>query len=120
MAIIGLPTIATPGQPLASSSRYIPGTGVHIFDYEICASIVGIPQISPGSSSGRGQILSVFPCTGPTNENGILPESGAIILGRVTKITHIEATLAIFAVGEVVCTDEFKGIIRFVLNVCNL
>ncbi|KAH0602707.1 uncharacterized protein H6S33_008357, partial [Morchella sextelata] len=111
MAISGLPPTATPGQPLASSSRYVPGTGVHIFDREICASIVGIPQLSPSSSSGREQILSVLPCTDSTNKNGILPQLGAIILGRVTRITHIEATLAIFVVGDVVCTDEFKGII---------
>ncbi|RPB15943.1 hypothetical protein P167DRAFT_460708, partial [Morchella conica CCBAS932] len=101
-----------PGQPLAPSSRYIPGTGVHIFHYEICASIVGIPQLSPSSPSGLEQILSVLPCTDSTNKNGILPQVGAIVLGKVTRITHIEATLAIFVVGEAVCTDEFKGIIR--------
>jgi exosome complex component CSL4 len=42
----------------------------------------------------------------------VLPEVGAVVLARVTRINPRQATVAILVVGETVCSDEFQGLIR--------
>lgn len=118
--ILRLPKIAVPGQPLALSTTCFLGTGVHIFSFHICASIVGQPQLSTHLPSGTNQTLSVVD-SGTGSEDmkkyeNCLPRLGDTVLGRVTRINHTEATMGVFVVGETVCVDEFKGIIRLVFG----
>lgn len=118
MSFFNFPVVAVPGQPLASSAVYQPGTGVHIFNYIIYASIVGEPQVTT-SSSGSKQTLSVIsneavPCWKKSGGNS-LPRLGDIVLARVKRIHQYDATVGIFVVGEMTCADEFQGIIRSVI-----
>lgn len=121
------PDIAIPGQPLAPAASHIPGTGVHIFNGQICASVVGQPQLSTSASSppparkdqeGK-QILSVLRpahSLGGQKEDvalsNLLPQVGNTVLARVTRINPRQATVGVFVVGDTVCNDEFQGIIR--------
>lgn len=123
------PEIAIPGQPLAPAEFYTPGTGVHIFNNQICASVVGLPQLSTPASSPppikkekdqeEKRTLSVLRpvhAVGGKNEDvaltNLLPQVGNTVLARVTRINPRQATVEIFVVGDTVCNDEFQGIIR--------
>lgn len=117
------PDIAIPGQPLAPAASYTPGTGVHIFNDRICASVVGQPQLSTPTSPPRKekdqdakQILSVLrPVSGKSEDVALvnlLPQVGSTVLARVTRINPRQATVEIFVVGDTVSNDEFQGIIR--------
>lgn len=122
------PDIAIPGQPLASAASYTPGTGVHIFNDQICASVVGQPQLSTPASpppparkekdQEAKEILSVLrPTHGVDGGNDValanlLPQVGSTVLARVTRINPRQATVEIFVVGDTVSNDEFQGIIR--------
>ncbi|KAL0633513.1 exosome 3'-_5 exonuclease subunit ski4 (Csl4) [Maublancomyces gigas] len=117
------PNIAIPGQPLAFATSYTPGTGVHVFNDQICASIVGQPQLSTPASPSRKekdqevkQVLSVLrPASGKSEDVALvnlLPQVGSMVLARVTRINPRQATVEIFVVGDTVSNDEFQGIIR--------
>lgn len=123
------PDITIPGQPLASAASYTPGTGVHIFNDQICASVVGQPQLSTPASpppptrkekdQEAKEVLSVLRPThgaGGKNEDvalaNLLPQVGSTVLARVTRINPRQATVEIFVVGDTVSNDEFQGIIR--------
>lgn len=118
------PDIAIPGQPLAPVASYTPGAGVHVFNDQICASVVGQPQLStPASRKEKDQdgkqILSVLRpvhTVGGKNEDvaltNLLPQVGNTVLARVTRINPRQATVEIFVVGDTVSNDEFQGIIR--------
>ncbi|KAH8154190.1 uncharacterized protein LAJ45_01958 [Morchella importuna] len=121
MSMPEFPEIATPGQPLAPVASYTLGTGVHIFNDRICASVVGQPSLSaPTTKSESKQILSVLrpSQSGSSGKQGdvaltnLLPQVGNNVLARVTRINPRQATVGIFVVGDTVCNDEFQGIIR--------
>ncbi|KAL7268062.1 exosome 3'-_5 exonuclease subunit ski4 (Csl4) [Rhizina undulata] len=135
-----LPRTAIPGQPLANTSTYTPGVGVHVFEGRICASVVGqVVVFPPGSSvaanaatgtpsvaggvgagvaKGTLPVLTVQRPIGVQSvreggdAEGLLPEVGATVLARVTRINPRLATVAIFVIGETVCEEEFQGVIR--------
>lgn len=124
------PDIVIPGQPLAPVASYTPGAGVHIFNDQICASVVGQPKLSTPASlpapparkekdQEAKQILSVLRpmhVVGGGSEDialtNLLPQVGSTVLARVTRINPRQATVEIFVVGDTVSNDEFQGIIR--------
>ena len=105
-----------PGQPLGPASRYTPGPGTHLYQSQVCASIAGaVHQPSSSSSGGPPRpSLSVVRPSSSSAQAAILPDVGALVLGRVTRITARQATVAILVVGEHVCADDFQGVIRCV------
>jgi len=121
------PSIAIPGQPLGPASRYISGPGTHVQNSQLCASILGsvVEQAAPGkskASSKRAEDVLPLPTlsiqrsaqslSNDTALTNVLPEVGAVVLARVTRINPRQATVAILVVGETVCSDDFQGLIR--------
>ncbi|KAF3930605.1 hypothetical protein ABW19_dt0205000 [Dactylella cylindrospora] len=114
-------SIVIPGQPLGPSHAYIPGAGVHLFNNQIIASLVGqvVTTPSPPPTSKYAPTppptISVVKPVLSTEEEGnstLLPEVNSEVLCRVTRINARQATVAIFVVNGRVCGDEFQGVIR--------
>ncbi|KAI9768207.1 MAG: exosome 3'-_5 exonuclease subunit ski4 (Csl4) [Geoglossum simile] len=121
------PSIAIPGQPLGPASQYLSGPGTHVQNLLLCASILGpvveqAAQGSPKTSSKKTGYVPPLPTlsvqrsahssSNDTALTNVLPEVGAVVLARVTRINPRQATVAILVVGETVCSDEFQGLIR--------
>lgn len=127
--------VVVPGQPLGLLSDHIPGTGVYTrADGQVCASIVGLVQLSaikgkqqsqteqpqpdekqlPILSVKRSTSLSGLPLDG--SETSVvtphLPEVGSSVFARITRLNPRQATASIFAIDDLVLADEFMGIIR--------
>ena len=114
-----LPSIAHPGLELGPSSKYASGSGTHIQDGKIYASIPGapaldkrtkpptvsIPRLLPSTKSSRVPSINV------TNKN-TLPKVGSIILGKVTRCMIKQVNVAILVVDDQVCADEWSGLVR--------
>lgn len=121
--------VVIPGETLGPISKFAAGPGTHIHESQLCASISGnltrVPNQALGATNSNTTsklpMLSVSrpalngaDSPGTTRSTTILPDVGAIVLARVTRINPRQATVAILVVGESVCAegDEFQGIIR--------
>ncbi|KAI9790732.1 MAG: exosome 3'-_5 exonuclease subunit ski4 (Csl4) [Peltula sp. TS41687] len=130
--------IAIPGDTIGPTTKYAPGPGTHLHDGQVCASTVGPVAESTSASSSKtakqkptsitstnsGPTLPILSiCHGAATATpdtaaaaaaltNVLPEVSAVVLARVTRINPRQANVAILVVGEMVCTDEFPGIIR--------
>ena len=118
-----LPPIAIPGQTLGSASSYAAGLGTHVYNGNLCASTLGsVIEGSPSTQDTKsGKVVPTLSIPRAGNESSpdtkltnILPEVKAVVLARVTRINPRQASVAILVVGEMVCADEFPGIIRSV------
>jgi len=130
-----IPSIAVPGQLLGATSDYLPGSGTHIHNSNLYASILGpVTKTNPPKPSGPQKRLTKITPAGPVPlptlsiqrnislgnvENSgnktkaeILPEVNSTVLCRVTRITPKSATVAILVVGETVLDGEWQGVIR--------
>ncbi|KAK6533518.1 exosome 3'-_5 exonuclease subunit ski4 (Csl4) [Orbilia ellipsospora] len=114
-------SLVVPGQPLGVATAYVPGTGVHIFNNQIIASLVGkvvtIPNASntATTSSAPPTISVVKPVLTPEEESSsstLLPDVSSTVLCRITRINARQATAAIFVVNDRIVGDEFQGVIR--------
>ncbi|OMH78787.1 Exosome complex component csl4 [Zancudomyces culisetae] len=123
--------VVTPGRRLGLTSEYIPGQGVYVRNDTIISSSRGTLEITNpihNSSSGTGPdetlnkiidvpqgedsktqkpIISVVKSKFPST----IPTVGSIILGKVTKINIKQAFVVILSVGDLLCHEEFNGII---------
>ncbi|KAA8910518.1 hypothetical protein FN846DRAFT_938886 [Sphaerosporella brunnea] len=106
-----LPTIATPGQPLAPADSYLLGTGTHLYGNSIVSTIAGAVSVLPTSPKPTLSVARA-PLTTSSNPSSILPTVSSTVLARVTRINPRQATVTIFCVGDVPLNDEFQGIIR--------
>jgi exosome complex component CSL4 len=110
-----LPTIATPGQPLAAADSYLIGSGTHQYGSSIVSTIAGAVNVLPTSPKPTLTVtrapLSSTPST-TTTSTPLLPTVSSVVLARVTRINPRQATVTIFCVGDVPLHDEFQGIIR--------
>lgn len=127
--------VAVPGQFLAPTSRFLPGPGTHVHDSKVYASILGPtvttnPPKAPGPQKRLTKITPAAPVVLPTisiersisaaaeertsgiTKTEILPEVNSTVLGRVTRITPRQATVAILVVGDTVLEGEWQGLIR--------
>ncbi|KAK6351138.1 exosome 3'-_5 exonuclease subunit ski4 (Csl4) [Orbilia javanica] len=119
-------SLVVPGQPLGPVSAYIPGPGVHIFNGQIVASLVGqvvtSPQTSSTPSSAATAAATKIPptisvqkpvlTTDEETNATLLPEVSSTVLCRITRINARQATASIFVVNNHICGDEFQGVIR--------
>ena len=114
-----IPAIAHAGQALGTLSKHSAGSGTHVHDGQIYASLAGAPSVdhstkpptisiprllSPSTSS---QVAS----TNVSNKN-TLPKVGSIVLGKVTRCMIKQVNVAISVVDEHVCADEWSGVVR--------
>jgi exosome complex component CSL4 len=108
-----LPTIATPGQPLASAESYLLGSGTHQYGSSIVSTIAGAVSVLPTSPKPTLTVTRApLSSSATTTSTPILPTVSSVVLARVTRINPRQATVTIFCVGDVPLHDEFQGIIR--------
>lgn len=127
-------SIAVPGQLLGPTTEYLPGTGTHIHNSNLYASILGpitktIPPKPVGPPKRLTKITPAAPSPLPTisierdisagnakdkskAKAEILPEVNSTVLCRVTRIQPRQASVAILIVGETVLDGEWQGLIR--------
>lgn len=124
---MAVPTVVIPGEAIGSSSKYASGPGTHVHNGQLYASTLGsvieTPAITSSSKPNNKKnnenlrpILSVSRAgNGAASDAAlinILPEVDSVVLARVTRINPRQANVAILVIGEMVCADEFPGIIR--------
>jgi exosome complex component CSL4 len=105
-------SLKLPGDALGPTASNNPGAGTHILSSHLHSSLGG-----PLSSSKRSTIkTSPQPTLSITRPSGtLIPETGTIILGRITRTNPRQATLSILALGasgEFTCRDAFPALIR--------
>jgi exosome complex component CSL4 len=121
-------TLIIPGQDLGHTSKYLPGTGTHIHNSRLCASILGSIHITtpPKPVGPQKRLTKITPAepvalptvsvvrTTETKENKVevIPEVNSVVLCKVTRITPRQAAVAILVVGETVLDGEWQGLIR--------
>ncbi|KAK6503045.1 exosome 3'-_5 exonuclease subunit ski4 (Csl4) [Arthrobotrys musiformis] len=108
-------SLVVPGQPLGPVNSYIPGSGVHIFNGQIIASLVGQVITTPSTSPTTPPTISIQKPVLSTDEETnatLLPEVTSTVLCRITRINPRQATASIFIVNNHICGDEFQGVIR--------
>lgn len=108
-----VPTIVTPGQPLAPASTHLLGAGTHLYGSHIVSTVAGLVRVLPTSPKAT-LTVSRTPLTtsNSPSTSSLLPTVSSTVLARVTRINPRQATVTIFCVGDVPLTDEFQGIIR--------
>ncbi|KAF8249763.1 hypothetical protein K440DRAFT_620150 [Wilcoxina mikolae CBS 423.85] len=106
-----LPAVAAPGQPLASSTSYLPGPGTSIFANSIVSTIAGAVNTLPTTPLPTITVRRT-PLSATSASTSVLPTVQSTVLARVTRINPRQATVSIFCVGDVPLNDEFQGIIR--------
>ncbi|KAL1590007.1 hypothetical protein WHR41_01354 [Cladosporium halotolerans] len=104
-------TLTLPGQPLGPASANNPGTGTHIQSSHVHSSLAGALTSVPSKSKSQPQpTLTITRPAGP-----LVPETGTVVLGRITRTNPRQATLSILALGsggEHTCRDTFPALIR--------
>ena len=126
-------SIVIPGQFLGPSSKYQPGSGTHLHNGNLYASVVGtVVTIEATSKQGGPQkrlnrITVPEPQMLPTisvrrsldksksrlpEKREVLPEVGKTVLCRVMRITPRQAVVAILVVNDSVLDGEWQGVIR--------
>nr|POF13562.1 exosome complex component csl4 [Quercus suber] len=103
--------MALPGQSLGPFSANDAGTGTHIHASQLHASLGGQLLSRPSTSTN-----SKRPTVSVARLNGALvPETGIVVLGKITRTNPRQATLSILAIGaagEHLAADAFPGLIR--------
>ncbi|EEA28584.1 exosome 3'-_5 exonuclease subunit ski4 (Csl4) [Talaromyces marneffei ATCC 18224] len=142
-----LPTLAVPGQQLATTSTYLPGAGTHVQNGIICASIPGpvfVEQL-PGQTKSKASksILSVLRSgVGNIGPNGViqkapaatttttvagtkkpkyntLPAVDSVVLARVTRVQKRQVMLSILVVLDDASTSDNDNIAAILTSAAN-
>lgn len=120
-----LPKLAVPGQQLASTTTYLSGSGTHVHNGQICASIAGpvyieqshakpktksILSISrsanspankgavPGQQQQQQKVAGAAATTTSKPKYNTLPSVDSIVLARVTRVQKRQVTMSILVV----------------------
>ena len=115
MSTASVPSIATPGQPLALADSYLLGAGTHLHASHIVSTIAGAVSVLPTTPKPTLTVMRTPLTTtnsASTATTSVLPAVSSVVLARVTRINPRQATVTIFCVGDVPLVDEFQGIIR--------
>lgn len=124
MAIEELPSVATPGTVLGSSTKYTPGSGTHIYEGNIVSSLLGkvtvsAPAKAPGPAKRLNKITAPVPEELPTisvarhgRKREVLPDVNNVVLARVVRLMPKQAIVVIQQVGDTVLQTEWQGVIR--------
>ncbi|XP_024008812.1 exosome complex component CSL4 isoform X2 [Eutrema salsugineum] len=102
--------IVTPGDVLGNATEFKAGKGAYVNDNTIYASLTGSRRIVsplPDSPDQR----AIVEVTGH-KAHGLIPETGSVVTGRVTKVTARMASVDILCVGPKAVHEKFAGIIK--------
>jgi exosome complex component CSL4 len=94
--------VALPGDVLGSATTHLAGPGTHVYDSNICASIIGSVSTTPSSKSGKFTMTiprapskpSVQPLTTNT-----LPALNSALLCRITRVQQRQASASILVIN---------------------
>lgn len=102
----------TPGEVLGSALDYKAGRGAYLSAQHkiVCASITGVRSFIPPPSDSSDQRPTVE-VTGH-KAHGPVPQPGAVVIARVTKVMARMASADIMCVGFQAVREKFTGIIR--------
>lgn len=95
--------IAIPGQVLGTLSTHIPGSGTHVSNSNIYASIFGTSVTTPAVSSAGKPMISIVRATPPQaslnpNKPSSLPVVGSTVLCRIIRVQQRQAIVSILVV----------------------
>lgn len=106
-----LPTLAIPGQRLGPATSYTAGSGTHVQNADIYASIAGPVAVNPGQPKTKTKALLTVsrtanrtpgpnerPASTPSLKYNTLPSVDSIVLARVTRVQKRQATVSILVV----------------------
>nr|GMC51534.1 exosome complex component CSL4 [Ipomoea batatas] len=104
--------LVTPGEVLGSALDYKAGRGAYLSAQHkiVCASITGVRSFVPPPSDSSDQRPTVE-VTGH-KAHGPVPQPGAVVIARVTKVMARMASADIMCVGFQAVREKFTGIIR--------
>ncbi|GAO19742.1 hypothetical protein UVI_02030610 [Ustilaginoidea virens] len=105
MAVDQVPPVAVPGQTLGPASKYVPGSGTHVYQGNVVSSLLGrvtvtAPELATISVARHGR------------KREILPDVNNVVLARVVRLMPKQAIVVIQQVGETVLQTEWQGVIR--------
>ncbi|KAL7148714.1 hypothetical protein ABFS83_06G197500 [Erythranthe nasuta] len=102
----------TPGEVLGKTSELKPGNGAYVSpqDNTVYASLAGIRSLTPPPPESA-DLRPTVEVKG-LKAHGPVPEPGAIVLARVTKVMAKMASADIVCVGPKSVREKFTGIIR--------
>lgn len=124
MAIDDVPSIAVPGQILGPVSRYIAGSGTHVYQGNIASSLLGKVSINaPAKAPGPAKRLNKITAPAPGDlatisvvrhgrKREVLPDVNNVVLARVVRLMPKQAIVVIQQVGDTVLQTEWQGVIR--------
>ena len=104
--------ISLPGQCLGPANANNIGTGTHIHSSHLYASIAGPLTSTPSTAkNSKAPTVSITRTSGP-----LLPSTGIVVLGKITRTTPRQALISILALGltgaENVLTEALPALIR--------
>ncbi|KZV23988.1 hypothetical protein F511_17976 [Dorcoceras hygrometricum] len=104
--------LVTPGEVLGKSVELIAGRGAYVsaHDKTVYASLTGFISTTPALPESADQRPTVE-VTGH-KAHGPVPEPGAIVIARVTKVMAKMASADIMCVGPESVREKFSGTIR--------
>lgn len=104
--------MVTPGEVLGKASDVRPGKGTYAVPYNdlVYASLTGIRHSVPPVPDSTDQRPTVE--VTDHKAHGAVPETGSVIIARVTKVMAKMASADIMCVGSKAVQEKFTGIIR--------
>ena len=124
MAVDQVPPVAVPGQTLGPASKYVPGSGTHVYQGNVVSSLLGrVTVTAPARAPGQAQRLNKITAPVPEalatisvarhgRKREILPDVNNVVLARVVRLMPKQAIVVIQQVGETVLQTEWQGVIR--------
>lgn len=134
MAVAELPSIALPGTILGPTSKYASGSGTHIHEGNVVASLMGAVAALPSpavqekqeqqsgpakrlnrlttASSSAPEARTLLSVARHGHRREVLPDVGHVVLARVSRLMPRQAIVVIQQVGDTALQTEWQGVIR--------
>jgi exosome complex component CSL4 len=87
--------IVSPGQVLAPTSTHIAGSGTHVYESNIIASLIGSTVTRPAASKHTKPTISIVPQT----THSLLPNVSSIVIARVIRVQARQLIASILPVS---------------------
>ena len=112
---MALPKAGYPGLVLGSTAQYTPGPGTHVYNGQVCASLVGVVALVKAPQTTAAATVTVTrPAPHSIASRAItgasaLPAVGATVLTRVTRLQARQVTVAILVVEYAACHPSSRA-----------
>ncbi|CAD5333428.1 unnamed protein product [Arabidopsis thaliana] len=102
--------LVTPGDVIGKATEFKAGKGAYVNDATIYASLTGTRRIVSPLPESIDQ-RAIVEVTGH-KAHGPIPETGSVVIARVTKVMTKMAAVDILCVGSKAVRENFAGVIR--------